>query len=1345
MSNIFFKKITFLAGFSLLLFFAPGAQASLPVLDSISPTSISEDSAVTINATGSGFINGVSQIKFNGTIIPSTFVSDTRISAPLTPLDTAVPGTYPVKVNNSGAGGGDSAVTINFIVTSSNNPVPNLTSIVPTSTMAGSPDFNLVLNGTGFVPNSQVKWNGANRTTTFNSTTQLSASIPAADLVTAGSKAVKVSNPTPGGGDSNVKTFTVNNLVPTLTSISPASATQGTYSSVSVNMYGTNFVSNSVPYFNGHSINLQQFVSPTHLITSIGYLDLLTAGTFPMDVFNPTPGGGHSNTKPFVVVGNGGTLEIIKNAVGGDETFFYNVLPTPGVFSIATLNGNGSSGNLPLSTGSYSVQENLPPGWVLDSATCSNGTPASFNIVAGYKTTCTFRNIKLGSITVNKVALNNNANTQFNFHASSLLGYSRDFTINAINGTGIYSLLNLPIGTYYTVSEPGPLPSNWAKTGDTCASIYLAAGQDATCTITNTYTPPAATTLKIDKIVVPSSDSGKFNLQIDGVNAGTGTAVGNGGTTGAVSVTAGNHTVGETPAQSGSLDDYIISIWGDCASDGSINLSSGQNKVCTITNTKKPKLTVVKTISPTSDTGKFNLFINGTKYATDIGNGQGTGIQTGIIGSNTFAETAGTGTSLSNYTSVVSGDGCGSGTTSGTINLAAGDSKTCYITNTSTYTPPAPGNITIIKYSLGGDGTFTFNSNFGVSSLTTVGGNKSQTVSGLSSTATYNISENNQSGWTLQSASCNNGSPINAITIAPGGTTICTFTNAKQGSFRIFKSALPSGHPAAQFDYIISSSTYYSTKSIPTQSAGGSVGPFSVDPGTAYSITENGIPSGWKFDSVTCDKAYTPGPAGSNKAINITVNPGQLTTCTFTNSYVPPTTTATITLVKKTTGGSGIFKFDFKDSFAATKSSHTLNPNSANFFQDQTIISKIAPGSSYSIFENLPSAPPGWSLTSASCSGGKGTFNAAYKSIESINLVAGDNITCTFNNTFTGPNTGSIKLVKNTPGTTTSAQFYFDVTGPTTLSPKPNITTSDGTGSTGLLSVAAGNYVIIESIPNGWKFDDVSCDKSSTKVSYGVKDVVVLAGQTTTCTFTNEERGALKIVKKTTGGDGTFHFDLLPYTATITTLNGEGDTGVIPMDAVDTLSITEDVPDGWSFDSVTCDKAYMPGAPTFPNSAVNITISPGQTTTCTFTDILTVSNAKLTVKKVLIPSSDAGRFNLQIDGITYASNVGDEGTTGKITVSAESHQVGESVVDATNPDDYDYAFGGDCSSTGSITLNDGDDKTCTIINTKKSTPPPPDPTPDPDPDPTPEEEDDFNVNFVLPPEGKGGGGSIIPP
>jgi uncharacterized protein (TIGR03437 family) len=90
---------------------------------------------------------------------------------------------------------------------------PVLTSLSPTSIVAGSQDFTLTLNGTNFVNGSTVRWNGANRSTTFVSTTQLTAAIPANDVASPSSASVTVFNPGSSGGVSNALSFVINSAV----------------------------------------------------------------------------------------------------------------------------------------------------------------------------------------------------------------------------------------------------------------------------------------------------------------------------------------------------------------------------------------------------------------------------------------------------------------------------------------------------------------------------------------------------------------------------------------------------------------------------------------------------------------------------------------------------------------------------------------------------------------------------------------------------------------------------------------------------------------------------------------------------------------------------------------------------------------------------------------------------------------------------------------------------------------------------------------------------------------------------------------------------------------------------
>jgi Uri superfamily endonuclease len=85
---------------------------------------------------------------------------------------------------------------------------PTTTGISPTSKNYGDPGFTMTVNGTNFVSGSTVQFNGASRTTTFGSGTQLTATIVAGDLLTVGSFPITVLNP--GGTTSNAQTFTVN-------------------------------------------------------------------------------------------------------------------------------------------------------------------------------------------------------------------------------------------------------------------------------------------------------------------------------------------------------------------------------------------------------------------------------------------------------------------------------------------------------------------------------------------------------------------------------------------------------------------------------------------------------------------------------------------------------------------------------------------------------------------------------------------------------------------------------------------------------------------------------------------------------------------------------------------------------------------------------------------------------------------------------------------------------------------------------------------------------------------------------------------------------------------------------
>src|SRR5205085_1557585 len=159
-------------------------------------------------------------------------------------------------------------------------------------------------------------------------------------------------------------------------------------------------------------------------------------------------------------------------------------------------------------------------------------------------------------------------------------------------------------------------------------------------------------------------------LQIDGATAGTGANAACGGSTGAVVVTISGHTVAETAGTGTNLANYTTVIGGDCAADGAVTVTAGQDADCTIANTCKATLTVNKVCNPTNASGKFNLQIDGANAGTGANAACGgtTGALVSTVAKHTVGETAGTGTSLDDYVAVVSGD-CAA---DGSITLTAG-------------------------------------------------------------------------------------------------------------------------------------------------------------------------------------------------------------------------------------------------------------------------------------------------------------------------------------------------------------------------------------------------------------------------------------------------------------------------------------------------------------------------------------------------------------------------------------------------------------------------------------------------------------------------------------------------
>ncbi len=270
-----------------------------------------------------------------------------------------------------------------------NNPVPTITGLSPSSAMAGAASQALTINGTGFLSSSTVTYNGIAHAATFVSSAQLTVSLTASDQATAGTYPVVVKNPTPGGGASNAVSFAVDDPTPAISSLSPSSLPAGSTPQTLV-INGSGFVQASTATYNG-TARAVSFTNSSMIEIQLTASDLATAGSYPVIVTNPSPGGGTSNAVNLTV-GSGTALLI--NVTGLPSGTSANVTVTgpngysEGLTQTTTLNG--------LNAGTYTVVAAILPPSTPGNAVfvpLITGSPA--NVTQGSSTTV---NVAYGSL-----------------------------------------------------------------------------------------------------------------------------------------------------------------------------------------------------------------------------------------------------------------------------------------------------------------------------------------------------------------------------------------------------------------------------------------------------------------------------------------------------------------------------------------------------------------------------------------------------------------------------------------------------------------------------------------------------------------------------------------------------------------------------------------------------------------------------------------------------------------------------------------------------------------------------------------------------------------------------------
>jgi acyl-CoA thioesterase len=572
---------------------------------------------------------------------------------------------------------------------------------------------------------------------------------------------------------------------------------------------------------------------------------------------------------------------------------------------------------------------------------------------------------------------------------------------------------------------------------------------------------------------------------------------------------------------------------------------------------------------------------------------------------------------------------------------------------------------------------------------------------------TYTIVEDAVSGWHLDTLSCvttnQNGAADGSTSVAnrsatieldPGETVTCTFQNDQNGSIRIIKDADSNSSQDFEFD-------------VTSQPAGGTVpASFQLDddgntddtdaPGTAadddqltndrtyanqpdgtYVITEESV-SGWALDTLVCTDGKQGGADSTEQGSTATIqlDPGETVTCTFQNDQG-----AAIRIIKDADPNSSQ---DFEFDVTAAPGGSTV-PASFQLDDDGNTDDSDAPGTAadddqltndrtytsqpdgtYTITEE---SVGGWDLDTLVCTDGdpNGTASTTQGATATIELDAGETVTCTFQN----DKLGSIRIIKDADpnssqdfefdltaapgGSTVPASFQLDDDGNTDDSDAPGTAADDDqlTNDRTYTNQPDGTYTIIEESVGGWELDTLVCVTTnqngaadgSTSVPNRLASIELDPGETVTCTFQNDQLGSIRIVKDADPNSSQdFEFDVTAQPAGGTVpasfqLDDDGNTddSDAPGTAADddqltndrtyanqpagTYVIAETALGGWDLGDLVCTDSRSDQGTTASGdqgSTATVELDNGETVTCTFTN---VERGEVRIVKDAVPDS----------------------------------------------------------------------------------------------------------------------------
>jgi len=271
------------------------------------------------------------------------------------------------------------------------------------------------------------------------------------------------------------------NPVPGITNLSPASAMAGA-AGQTLTINGTNFVSTSTVTYNG-AARAATFVSPTQVTITLSTSDQATAGSYPIEVSNPAPGGGASSAVNFTVLGPAVSL------TPASLTFASQLSGTTSTAQPVTLTNTGNA--------ALSITSMAASGDFAETNTCGTSLAAGSNCTINVTFKPTAGSARGGTLSVTD-------NAPGGVQTLPLAGTGEDFSLTLPSGSSSTSTVppgqtanySLSLGGLGGLTETINFTCSGAPSEATClvnpASEAPGASGSVSLTVTVSTTAPGA-------------------------------------------------------------------------------------------------------------------------------------------------------------------------------------------------------------------------------------------------------------------------------------------------------------------------------------------------------------------------------------------------------------------------------------------------------------------------------------------------------------------------------------------------------------------------------------------------------------------------------------------------------------------------------------------------------------------------------------------------------------------------------------------------------------------------------------------------------------------------------------